>query len=197
MQALEIERSPLVVCVDHLQQTAGPAANNENAVALATKLLTAGTLQSCARTIQQDFGLTLRLLRIANSAMFNLAGKTVISVTHATALMGTDALSQLVDSVPRHVIPRPVRDLVLLSHLSATIARNLMNRLEPRYAEEAFIAGLFRNIGEICYAQEQPEDYTKILRGSQGHLTGLRASCRTHANHRAAVMPHFRLKICF
>ena len=61
MQALEIERSPLVVCVDHLQQTAGPAANNENAVALATKLLTAGTLQSCARTIQQDFGLTLRL----------------------------------------------------------------------------------------------------------------------------------------
>ena len=181
MQALEIERSPLVVCVDHLQQTAGPAANNENAVALATKLLTAGTLQSCARTIQQDFGLTLRLLRIANSAMFNLSGKTVISVTHATALMGTDALSQLVDTVPRYVIPRPVRDLVLLSHLSAAIARNLMNRLEPRYAEEAFIAGLFRNIGEICYAQEQPEDYIKILRGSQGHLTGLRASCRTHA----------------
>lgn len=181
MQALEIERSPLIVCVDHLQQTAGPAAQNDHAVALATKLLTEGTLQSCARIIQMDLGLTLRLLRIANSAMFNLAGKTVMSITHATALMGTDALSQLVDTVPRHTIPRPVRDLVLLSHLSATIARGLMSRLEPRYGEEAFIAGLFRNIGEICYAQEMPDAYTKILRGSQGHLTGLRASCRMHA----------------
>lgn len=181
MQTLEAERSPLEITVDHLQQTAGPAANNDNVVALATKLLTDGTLQSCARIIQQDLGLTLRLLRVANSAMFNLAGKTVLSVTHSTALMGTDALSQLVDSVPRLTLPRPVRELVLLSNLSAVIARNLMGRLEPRYTEEAFISGLFRNIGEIIYALEQPEDYTKLLRASQGQMTGLRAACRTHS----------------
>ncbi|HEU0124032.1 MAG TPA: HDOD domain-containing protein [Bryobacteraceae bacterium] len=180
MQAVALERSPLTICVEQLQQAAGPAASHENIVALSAKLLTdSSTLQACARIILRDLGLTLRLLRIANSVMFNHIGSTVMSVTHAAALMGTDALSQMVDSVPRHALPRPARELVALSHLTAVIARTLVSRVEPRYGEEAFVSGLFRNIGEVCYVLECPAEYQKLLFGSQGQMIGLRAACRS------------------
>lgn len=182
MQTLEVQRSPLDICVEHMQQTAGPAANSDNVMSLATKLMgVESTLQSCSRIILRDMGLTLRLLRIANSAMFNHGGQTVTSVTHAAALLGTDALAQIVDTVPRTPLARPVRELVVLGHLTAVVARSLISRLEPRYAEEAFISGLFRNVGEVCYANEYPGEYKQILAGSHAQIPGLRASCRTHA----------------
>jgi len=179
MQALDAVRSPLTVCVEHLQHTAGPAANSENIVALAAKLSKdRSTLQACAQIILRDLGLTVRLLRIANSAMFNHAGTTVTSVTHAAALLGTDALGQMIDTVPRNRLTRPVLELVALSHLTAVMARNLIWRWEPRYSEEAYISGLFRNIGELSYALELGDEYNKILTGSQGTLCGLRHSCQ-------------------
>ncbi len=183
MQALGTERSPLDVCLEHLQHTPGPAVNSENAAALAARLQPSqATLQACARLILRDLGLTLRLLRIANSAMFSLGGKTVVSVTHAAALLGTDALAQILESVTRSALRHPVRELVGLSHLTAVVAGALMNRTEPRFAEEAYIAGLFRNMGEVCFALEQPGEYGVILAASQSQMVGLRASCRSHAH---------------
>ena len=179
MQALEVVRSPLTVCVAHLQQTAGPAAGTENAGALAAKLANGqNTPQTYSQIILRDLGLTLRLLRVANADPFNPDGKIVTSVTHAVALLGTDALTRIVETVPRHQQAHPARELVALSYLTAVIARNLMVRLEPRYSEEAFIGGLLRNIGELCFALEMPEEYRKILAGSQGRMIGLRASCQ-------------------
>lgn len=182
MPALDVPRSPLADCVKFLQHTAGPAAHAENALALAAKVRTGqSTIQACAGIILGDLALTLRVLRMANSVMFNLGGITVINVTHAAALMGTDALAQIVDTAPRHTLPRPARELTALCHLSAVIARKLMGRLEPRYAEEAFVSGLFRNIGELFYALERPDDYRKILAGSRGQMAGMRPACRAHA----------------
>ena len=182
MQSLEVQRSPLEICIEHMQQTAGPSANSANVISLAAKLVgSESTLQACARIILRDMGLTLRLLRIANSAMFNHGGQTVTSVTHAAALLGTDALAQIVDTVPRMPLPRPVREMVVLGHLTAVVARRLMSRLEPRFAEEAFISGLFRNVGEVCFANEYPSEYQQILAGSQAQIPGLRASCRARA----------------
>jgi HD-like signal output (HDOD) protein len=176
-------RSPLTVCVERLQKTAGPAANSENIAALSARLLkNHGTFQACSRIILMDFGLTVRLLRIANSARFKQGGNTVTSVSHAAAMLGTDSLTQLIDTVPRHKLSRPVRELVALSHLTAVMARNLISRLEPRYAEEAYICGLLRNIGELSYALEMPDDYKKVLAGSQGHLAGLRDSFQRHSH---------------
>jgi HD-like signal output (HDOD) protein len=164
--------------VEHLQQTAGPAAINENVVALAAKLLTdRSTLQACARIVLSDLGLTLRFLRIANSAMFNPGGKTVMNVTHAAALLGTDAMSQIIDTVPRNPMARPARELAVLSQITAVMARSLMGRIEPRFSEEAFIAGMFRNVGELSFAIEMPEEYQKVLAGSHANMVGLKASC--------------------
>ncbi|MBM3784852.1 MAG: HDOD domain-containing protein [Acidobacteria bacterium] len=173
--------SPLDVAVQHLQHAPGPPAIGENAFALAGKLLSdQSTIQAGARIIERDLGLTLRLLRMVNSAMFNHAGRTILSVTHASALIGTDMMSQLLETVPRNAIPRPARELVVLSQIAGHFSWVLMARVEPRWTEDAFIAGLFRNMGEVMVALEQPEDYQHILHLSGGTLPGLRAGCRRH-----------------
>jgi hypothetical protein len=151
--------------------------------ALAAKLLTdRSTLQACARIVLSDLGLTLRFLRIANSAMFNASGKTVMNVTHAAALLGTDAMTQIIDTVPRNLMDRPARELAVLSQITAVMARSLMGRMEPRFAEEAFIAGMFRNVGELNYAIDMPESYQQVLAGSHGNMVGLKASCLMHSH---------------
>jgi HD-like signal output (HDOD) protein len=182
MQAQDAERSPLIVCVEHLQQTSGPAATPDCVMALRGKLMTdRTTLPACARIILRDLAITLRLLRIANSAMVNPSGATVKSVSHATAMLGTDAVIQLLDSIPTGAMSRPVRELAVLNQLTAWMARALMLRREPRFVEETFISGLFRNLGELSYAIEFPKEYDAILIGSRGTIAGLRASCRSHA----------------
>ena len=183
MPALEIEHSPLTICLERLHQTAGPPARPEKIAALAAMLHSdQSTLQSCSQLILQDLGLTLRLLRIANSPLFNPGGKTITSVTHASALLGMDALAQVVDTVPRQNPPHPARELAVLCQLTAVMARTLMGRLEPRYSEEAFVCGLFRNMGELTYALELPGDYQQVLADSQGRIGGLRESCQLHSH---------------
>lgn len=176
----DVLRSPLESCIDQMQNAAGPPAIGENAFALSGKLTSdRTTLQACGRIVQRDLGLTLRLLRIANSALFNHAGRTVLNVSHAAALLGTDAMAELLETVPRSSIPSPVRELVVLSQIAGNFAWFLAGRLEPRWCEDAFIAGLLRNLGEVMIAQERPEDYAHILAGSNGTFAGLRAASRS------------------
>jgi hypothetical protein len=173
-------RSPLESYLDQLQNAAGPPAISENAFALTGKLLSdRTTMHGCARIVQRDLGLTLRLLRVANSALFNHAGRTVLNVSHASALLGTDALSELLETVPRTQIARPARELVVLSQVAGNFAWLLMGRLEPRWSDDAFIAGLLRNLGEVMIAQERPVDYLHIVAASNGSLAGIRAASRS------------------
>jgi len=175
----DVLRSPLETCLDQMQNASGPPAIGENAFALTGKLMSdRTTMQACARIVQRDLGLTLRLLRIANSALFNHAGRTVLSVSHASALLGTDVLSELLETVPRSPIARPVRELVVLSQIAGNFAWLLMGRLEPRWSDDAFIASLLRSLGEVMIAQERSEDYARILRGSNGSFAGVRAASR-------------------
>ena len=176
----DVLRSPLETCLDQMQNAAGPPAIGENAFALTGKLMSdLTTLQACARIVQRDLGLTLRLLRIANSALFNHAGRTVLNVSHAAALLGTDAMAELLETVPRAPIARPVRELVLLSQIAGNFAWLLMGRVEPRWSDDAFIAGLLRNLGEVMIAQERPDDYARILSGCNGTFAGIRAASRS------------------
>ena len=180
MIAPEIARSPLQTCLDQLQRSAGPPPAPDALAALSARLNSSQVnLQSCGRILERDFGLSLRLLRTVNSALFNHGGATTFSVTHAAALLGTDALVQLIDTSSRQLLFSPVRELVALSHLTAALAGSLMARHEPRSVEEASVSALFRNIGEICFALDFPGDYDAVVRRSLGYVVGLRAACRS------------------
>lgn len=177
---MEVVRTPLQSCVDLLQQASGPATISDYASELSYRLASDNSgMKTCARVIECDIGLTLRLLRAANSAMVNHGERLVLNVTHAASLLGTDALASLVTAIPRTAIPRPTRELVVLSQIAGNLSWTLMARIEPRWCEEAFIAGLLRNLGEVMISQERRDDYRNMLASSGGTLTGLRAAART------------------
>lgn len=180
MQATSLERSPLAICADPLAQAPGPALQPAAARRLAGALLTdRAALPAWARMAARDFALTVRLLRLANSALFHPEGGAVLRLSHVAALLGTDALAEMLDGLPRRQALFPERGLLALSLATSHIAGRLMERRDPRLVEEAAICGLLRNCGEVCFAAAHGEEYRRILQSSAGQLSGLRAACRS------------------
>ena len=183
MIAPEIARSPLEKCLDQIQHSAGPPPAPDILTALTVRLAVPQVnLAACGRIIERDYGLTLRLLRTVNATLLAHGDSPTLSIPHAAALLGTDALTGLIAACETRTLSRPVREIVAISRLTSLLAGSLMARQEPRLADDAAIAGLFRNIGETCFALEFPDEYDALVRRSLGYVAGLRAACR--ATHR-------------
>jgi HD-like signal output (HDOD) protein len=55
-----------------------------------------------------------------------------------------------------------LKELMLLSLLTANHAREVATRLGTSDPEEAHLCGMFRNLGEVLVACHVPEDYARI-----------------------------------
>ncbi len=120
-----------------------------------------------SRLVLRDLGLTSHILRIANSAMYNHSGRSILSVRHAITLLGWEAVRNLVGAVRyiEHFVSRSpaVRELVLLSALTAAHGKQVAASIGYARPDEAYICGLFRNLGEVLIACYQPAEYSRIL----------------------------------
>jgi YD repeat-containing protein len=125
------------------------------------------SLRSLTSTILRDYSLTLKVLRTANSSYYNRSGKAILSVTHATAMLGVEAIRDLAGSLMffDHFRKRSpgLKELVLLSLLTANHARQVAKRIRYPRLEEAYLCGMFRNMGEILLACAKPREYAEIL----------------------------------
>lgn len=132
------------------------------------------TIQKFATTIQRDVALTLRILRTANSSLYNRSGRPVLSVAHAASLLGLDALSHIAASsrfLEHYAKKSPgILELVTLSLLSANVSKQLATKTDARLSEEAYLAGMLANVGEIVFAYHRQADYIKIIAACQGKL---------------------------
>jgi len=125
------------------------------------------SLRRLTAMILKDFSLTLKILRTANSAHYNRSGKPIVSVSHAVALLGADAIRNLAaslllfDHYRRH--SPGLKQLMLLSLLTAAQAREIAARVGYPRREEAYICGMFHNLGEVLTACYKPREYASIL----------------------------------
>ena len=124
-------------------------------------------LRVLTNVILRDLSLTLRVLRTANSPLYNRSDRAINSVSHAVALLGTDTVRQLCTSAMllehfRRKSPG-IRELILLSLLTANHAREIAARAGALRREEAYLCGMFRNLGEVLIACYRPHDYAAIL----------------------------------
>lgn len=128
-------------------------------------------LENIARRASQDAALTARLLKVSNSAALGLKHK-VTSVQDAISYLGLET----------------TRSLILLAHtfsycdksrtagfsmealwqhsLSAgTLARKIAReeRADAEVVDEAFLAGLLHDLGELLLAVNLPEQYSKVM----------------------------------
>jgi HD-like signal output (HDOD) protein len=127
------------------------------------------TLNLLTNLILKNVSLTTIVLRVANSVNYNPGGRHVLSVSRAVTMMGWDSISHLAAGVLvfEHFGNQSakLKELVLLMMLSGSHARQIAIHSGMRGIEEAYLCGMFRNLGELVVACYLPAEYAKILAG--------------------------------
>jgi HD-like signal output (HDOD) protein len=180
----------LNVCVDRILKSEGvpPFTKSANDLMLKTLDFESNSREMGA-LILKDLGLTSQILRLANSALFNRSGRPILSVAHAMVLLGWDRVRNLVSTARfvEHFADRSagLRELMLLSVLTAVHCREVARASGYPRPEEAYLWGLFRNIGEVLIACHYPIEYASILLAMQAEKIPLGAACLRVLNFRS------------
>jgi len=126
----------------------------------------ASSLQRLANVVLREYSLTLSVVRTANSAHYRRTGRPIQSATHAMMMLGARTVRHLASSLLlfENYSRRSgkLKELMLLSLLSANHARETAVRLGTCDPEEAHLCGMFRNLGEVLVACHFPEEYARI-----------------------------------
>lgn len=134
-----------------------------------------------ARAILRDLGITSEILRIANSALYNRSERPILSVAHAITMLGWDTVRNLLSAI-RYIDhfgsgSPGLRELMLLAVLNAVHSRDLAIAAGFRSPEEAYVCGLFRNLGEVLVACHCPHEYSQIIVAMHDEKISARAAC--------------------
>ncbi len=131
--------------------------------------------------VLRDYSLTLKVLRVANSAQYNRSGRPILSVSHAVVLLGADAIRYLAGSLvlfEHYQKHSPgLKELMLLSLLTANQTRAAAAQVRYPRREEAYLCGMFCNLGEVLIACYFPQPYACILGLIQDQNLSAREAC--------------------
>jgi hypothetical protein len=134
------------------------------------------SLDHLTDVVLREYSLTLKVLRTAHSAHFQRWGAPPsLSASRAMALIGAKTLRDLANGLLLfehfHKHSPGVRQLMVLSMLTANHARALAVRLGYPGPEEAYLCGMFHNLGEVLVACHFPAEYARILAATQEPAT--------------------------
>lgn len=126
---------------------------------------------SLVQVVLSDVGLTQKVLRLANSAMYVAFGGNITTVTRALMVLGMDAVGHLVvglkivdhfhQSAPRRIDAKLELNRTLLS---GAVARQLTEHKDLRSAEEAVVCTLMRQIGKLLVAFYLEHEWDQLRR---------------------------------
>lgn len=137
------------------------------------------SMEEIGAIVQEDAGLTLKLLQISNSAFFGHRRK-VITPMDAVQLVGLEILRALVLCVhafkfyqDRKFTSISAGDLWDHSLRIATAARKLARyeNLAENACEESFVSGLLHDIGKLVLAANADSDYRAVMNRSRAEGT--------------------------
>jgi len=129
------------------------------------------SIQSIAKIVAQDPGITAKLLQVANSAAIGLPEK-VNDPVEAVQQLGLTTVRSLVLSAQVYASfqARRMKGFsadALWAHLMKCggLARAIMRRehAEPAEAEDAFTAGMLHDMGKLMLADSLPGEFEKAL----------------------------------
>jgi len=133
-----------------------------------------------ANVILRDYALTSKLLKLVNSAYYSGVGGEVTSISQAIVILGLKQLrmtaSGLVFIGQLNGARHELKESITRSFLSGLIARHMAQRSGLPESEEAFICGLFQNLGENLVIYYFPEEYTEICELCESASTNKRAA---------------------
>ena len=114
-------------------------------------------LNHVAEVILRDPNLTSHVLRVANSVQYNYSRAQISTVSRAIVHIGLKGMRAIcislmvIDALLKDRSKERLLQLAAQGFHAATQARNMAESIDPDSGEEAFIAGLLFNLGEMAF----------------------------------------------
>ncbi len=118
--------------------------------------------------IIRDYSLTNRMMKIANSVIFDRGNGKANSLSQAIARLGLRLVRMicngmlLFDQVSNR--DEQLKDTLVMSFVAGLLARHIVKSIQPGFAEEAFICALFHRLGTHLLVFYLPDEYEDISR---------------------------------
>lgn len=128
-------------------------------------------LAEIADLVAQDMALSAKLLRVVNSSFYGLP-RRIGSIQQAVTMLGVNAVRSIVLSFSFFTLPEKKNALFDFDRFwkrslaGAVAARVIAEHLPQADREEAFIAGLLSNIGQLALAAAIPGQYQQALQAA-------------------------------
>jgi len=130
-----------------------------------------------SRVVLQDAAMTAKLLRVANSPVFNPMGKTISTVSRAVVVLGFQEVRSIclsiavVESMLKGRQKQRVIEEMARSFHAAVQARSFAKKRKDNSPEEVFIATLLCHLGDMAFwafAGESAEEMDRALEQRPG-----------------------------
>jgi HD-like signal output (HDOD) protein len=128
--------------------------------------------------ILNDFTLTHKVIKLANSAMYYGMGGEVTTITNASVVLGMDAITHLAlgvrfidtlsSSAPDSEAARKELNKAILA---GDIARNIVANLDMKNGEESIVCVLMHHLGRLLLVFYFPDEWIKIQGIAKGELS--------------------------
>jgi HD-like signal output (HDOD) protein/tRNA A-37 threonylcarbamoyl transferase component Bud32 len=145
---------------------------------------TRASASQLANVILRDYALTERLLRLANSAFYGPLGRPVRNVSEAVTVLGfrqvRAAATSLIYGGQFGIGGSPEgRESIVSAFMSGLMTRHLARAAGCTQVEDAFLCGLFHNLGRSLTLYYFPEEYAEIRRRHHEHGLDWDAAARS------------------
>lgn len=126
-----------------------------------------GDFNQLGAVIVRDYSLTNRVMKIANSAIFNSSGNEGIkTISQAVSRLGLKLVRMICNGMllfnQAENKDDKLKDVLVASFVAGMIARHITITIKRRIAEEAFICALFHNLGNHLLIFYLPDEYEEI-----------------------------------
>lgn len=142
------------------------------------------TAKDLVQVIDKDPVVTVKILRVVNSAYYSLP-KQITSINHALVYLGFNTIKNLALSIAAiGMLPKDNaagfdgQQYLLHSLATASIAKKLASRVDDADPMDCFIAGLLHDFGKVVFAQFMPTDFRLALDISRDTQTSLAMALR-------------------
>ncbi len=143
-----------------------------------------------ALAVMKDANLSAKLLKIANTPLYNRGHGNISVVSRAVVLLGFERISnlsmtlKLIETFSSDEPGTGIDNLLISAFLNAAMAREIAIRSGAMDVEESYICGLLYRLGEIIVAYTLPERYRRMLElRAQGRLQWDRIQLRELGGH--------------
>lgn len=125
--------------------------------------------------ILKDANLTTKVLRMANSPLYNRGQGKIGHLSRAVVVLGFETVRstaltlKMVDSFQKEVAGIDMNSMLVSSYLTGTYIRGLSVKCGMRDIEQVYICGLLHNLGEIISAFTLPDEFKKIRELQKEH----------------------------